>query len=683
MAAAQKSASSTAKAEAARWKAVEATTKKIEREFAKEAAAAEKAAARETKAAEKSGKDRVRAEEKAAKERSRILQQAEREQSRAMDRELRERRRAARAAQQQSRVGLPSALGSGIALAAAGVSGIVVAGAGAVARDRNELQEKANRLSINSRGAGEAFVSSNSLRSEFERTALAVPGVKASDVADAASRFVSRTGDLKSARGMARTFATTSMASGAGMGDVAEAAAALRTQFGIKDDGQMKEALAALTFQGKAGAFEFSDAAGQLGKLSAAGSRFGLSRDVSGIKTLGGLTQIARSSTGSGEQAANAVEATLRQLVARATDGDVNIKDNFGVDVFKDKGQTQTRDVKDILVETIAGAKGNLPKLQKVFGEEGIRAISPLIAEFNRAGEAAGRNASQSDKMAAGTTAVRKMLDDSINAQGSWAEVQKDAAQASQDATARVTAAWELVASRLGESFVPAIEATAAMLENIEGPVDMLGEGIAGTTGRLEKFGESLSVILKRMGIGVDEPGAPTERKREQLQGVTREIQTLEGKRKRSRSEEYRLTRLKEKREGLVEEVGANAPAVKISDGSSDIERVIGTSGQPLTDRPTYDWGPGEDKPEQSFLERYNNSVTAGAVTATAPGAIIGGAMNIEEIINGLGDLLKGTEPLKKGLGEAAAAATSAARELQKVGDASRPNIVGGARPGS
>jgi hypothetical protein len=221
----------------------------------------------------------------------------------------------------------------------------------------------------------------------------------------------------------------------------------------------MADAMAALTFQGKNGAFELKDAASQFGRLSAAASAFGLEKGAKGVKTLGGLTQIARSATGSPEQADTAVEAMFRQFVSKAGE----IKKLTGTDVFTDASKTKARDIQTLLIQTIAGAKGNQTKLQTIFGDEGARGIKPLIATFNEAQAAAkaGGVKDEAGQVAAGLAALKKALSDAIDAPGDYAELQRDAAQAQQDSSAKMTAAWEKITATAGNSLIPVFTALA------------------------------------------------------------------------------------------------------------------------------------------------------------------------------------------------------------------------------
>lgn len=341
-------------------------------------------------------------------------------------------------------------MGRDAALGAVGIGASALGVVGQAAREGVRLQDIAARLSINARGAGEKGADAGTLRREFENAAIANPGVKAEDVAAGAAGFVAKTGDLAAARRFSGTFATVSSASGASVEDISNAAADLFQKFDITSIEDMQKALASLTMQGKAGAFEIKDAAAQFAKMSAAASRFGLSKGSEGVKILGGLTQIARSATGSPEQAATAVEATFRQLIAKSG----TIK-GLGVDVFEKGSKSKTRDVRDILTETIAKAGGGQVKLQEIFGEEGIRGISPLISAFNTAKDATKGTAAE--KTAAGVDALRAALAKAIDAPGDWAEIVQDSAAAQKTAGAQLDAAWESIKAAVSQEAVPAI----------------------------------------------------------------------------------------------------------------------------------------------------------------------------------------------------------------------------------
>jgi hypothetical protein len=361
-------------------------------------------------------------------------------------------------------------IGGGAAVVA-GTLGV----AGAAARQSLALHEVSNRLSISARGAGEEAVDPRVLRKEFERTATNTPGIKAIDVANAVQQFVTKTGNLDVARKSQGVFATVASATGSNVEDISAAAADLFEKFDIKSVEGMANAMSALAFQGKSGAFELKDAAGQFAKLASAASRFGLGKGVESVKTLGGLTQIARAGTGSPEQAATAVEALFRQFVSPASVKKLHTLSGGGVNPFVDKNNTKTKDIRGLIVETITKAGGNQTKLQDIFDTEGIRAISPIITEFNNAKQAASvGGASAKDSDAAGAAAAKKYIDNKINAPGGYDELQRDAAQAQQDASAKMTAAWEKITAGIADNAVPAITKLVAAFESAPGTIDFL-----------------------------------------------------------------------------------------------------------------------------------------------------------------------------------------------------------------
>jgi hypothetical protein len=358
-------------------------------------------------------------------------------------------------------------LGKDVAMSAVGAGFGALGVIGGAAREGMRLQDSTNRLSISARGAGEKGADPTTLRKEFEAAAMGAPGIKAADISEGVQGFVAKTGDLATGRRMASTFATTASATGADVQDIANAAADISQKFDIKDIDGMREALAALTFQGKNGAFELKDAASQFSKMSAAAERFGLSKGVNGLKTLGGLTQIARSATGSPEQAATAVEATFRQLIAES--GKLKAQ---GVDVFQAGSSSKTRDVRDILVDSISKTGGSLPRLQKIFGEEGIRGISPLISTFNQA--KSGAIGTEAERTAVGVIALRDALAKAIDAPGDWSEVVKDAAQAQKSSSSVLDAAWEQLKTQVGDECVPALVKLVEKFSGMEGSLDPL-----------------------------------------------------------------------------------------------------------------------------------------------------------------------------------------------------------------
>ena len=414
--------------------------------------------------------------------------------------------------------------------------------AGSAARQSLALHEISNRLSISARGAGEEAVDPAKLRKEFEQTAAKTPGVSAMSIANAVQQFVTKTGRLDVARGSQDVFATVASATGSNVEDIAGAAADLFQKFDITKMEDMADAMAALAFQGKNGSFELKDAASQFARLSSAAARFGLDKGSGGVKTLGGLTQIAREATGSPEQAATAIEAMFRQFTSSEALKKLRKLDGGGVNPFVDKGQTKTKEIRELLVETISKAGGNLEKLQGIFGDEGIRAISPIITKFNQAKQTASvGGASAKDATEAGAQAARDYLAKMIDAPGDYAELQRDAAQAQQDASAKLSNAWEKIVAGLSDAAIPAITSFVETIENSPGTI----EALIGTMENLIYFfGALVSAtqdVLEYFGLVTKKVRSPEEKEADA--------------RKKAKIAQDNLDRFDKKRGGSVDKV--------------------------------------------------------------------------------------------------------------------------------
>ncbi len=452
---------STKMAEEARWQEVVRASQRIERQMEQEARTAERLAERKAKAEEKA-RDKFR--------KNPIGVISERAGSLAT-----------------------SIIGGGIGIASSMLSKGIDAAHAAV-RESHELQASTVRLSIAARGAGEGFQDPTALRKTFERTAVGTPGVTASDLAGGAQEFVGKTGDLNAAMRFTQTFATVASATGASVRDIAIASADIFTKFGIKEMdaakqvGELQQALTTLTMQGKAGAFELKDAAAQFARIGAAAARFGL-KGAEGIKILGGLAQIARTSVGTGPQAATAVEGMFRQLIAKA---------GKGTSPFVKGSRNVTKDVRDVIVETISKNKGDLPKLQKIFDTTGIRAVSPLVKKYNDVVlEESKAGKSDKDARAAGAKAMRDMMDEAMNAAGDWAEIQKDAAFQQSTMGSQLTAAWEKVKMVAGDELAPAISEITTRIMRDGKALDLFVAAIGIAADAVKAF----ALFLKEKGI--------------------------------------------------------------------------------------------------------------------------------------------------------------------------------------
>jgi hypothetical protein len=576
-----------------------------------------------------------------------------------------EKRSDVRKAQAGNLVRSGAAAAAGLGLASLGV-------VGQAAREAVQLRDTANRISIGARGAGQAGVDPAVLAREFQRAAINSPGVKATDVAAGTASFVAKTGDLDAARRFAPTFATVASATGSSVEDIAGAASDIFQKFDITGVEEMQTALAALTFQGKSGAFELKDAASQFAKMSSAASRFGLSKGANGLKTLGGLSQIAQSATGSPEKTATSVSAMFRQLVMKSA----KLKSQ-GVQVFeKGSHDTKTRDIQDILVETISKNKGSLPKLQDIFGDEGISAVTPLISKYNEAAGAVkgkdGGKATEAEKTAAGILALREALAKAIDAPGDWAEVVKDGAQAQASSGAQLDAAWEQLKTTVSDKVIP------GLLPLIPSITRLANDGIGPMIGVFKSLvgaGEDVLSVLKWIGLVHPKVLTPTE----QLDKAKSDLATFREKydsRNHLATPEETKEKLRLEKAVADATVGAKAPttheefvaaysAAGREGGNDKIKKTLASAiASSVEKNPTGTAHPlGETDAQTDVRERYQKQLTGA---------------------NGSGGSGAGAAPAVDASGVTAfnAAAAAAAANLDKIAKAGAPSVISGAQLG-
>lgn len=361
--------------------------------------------------------------------------------------------------------------------------------------DANRVLEKATRVSIGARGAGEQGVDPKMLAAEWFAITQDVKGVTADALGDAAAKYVGMTGDLKTARSSMRDFAIAAQASGANVEDVAGTAAAISQQFGITDPAQIREVLGSLIGQGKSGAFELKDAASLFPGLAAAGASFGLGKGVAGVKTLGGIVQIARTGTGSGEMAATNVNAMLTALKTNADKLQL-----AGTKVYEGTGANKkTRDLPTIIAEMIAKTGGtDLAKknagLTEILTATGFKAIAPLVTQY----QDMFKQSSGKTDAARQADAQERLLESirgSIDAAGSWADTVQDAATAGSTSSARMTAAWERLTGGVASRVLPKLLAMAEKLTSADGAIELFVSGLGLAVSAVEQLKDFVDAV--------------------------------------------------------------------------------------------------------------------------------------------------------------------------------------------
>ena len=249
-----------------------------------------------------------------------------------------------------------------------GTAGLFMLGKSVVAFD-----DKLNRLGIQGSMTKKKLFA---LREEMFYVGLE-SGKSRTEIVAGLDAIVQRTGNIDWAVASYKDLAIVSQATGAAMADLGAMGSQLDEKFKIKPTGLM-DALDILTGQGKAGSFTLENMATQGERLLTAANRL----DMSGLKDLtrlGAFVQMARSGTGSAEQAVTAVERTISNIITK----EKQVSKIFNIrDANKNFKSLDT-----ILKGIISATKGDEAILGKLFGEEGVRAVSPLAKAFRDTGE--------------------------------------------------------------------------------------------------------------------------------------------------------------------------------------------------------------------------------------------------------------------------------------------------------
>lgn len=335
----------------------------------------------------------------------------------------------------------------GVGKAILGATGLA---GGAIAASRIgpgiDLQHQQRQIIRNARGAGEdSAYSEEDVRKKVLGISTAT-GASESSITAGLGAYVSRTGDLKGGMESLQTFTTIAQAADASVEDIAKSAAALSDSLDIKGTDAMADALASIYFQGKKGAFELKDMASHMAMLAAIGASVGV-KGPEGVKTIGGLAQLAMKGAGDPAEAATALQQSMTQLIEKS--GDLESGKALGgrkVHVFADKGKTKFNDIRGVYADVISQARGNVEEISKVFAVRGNRAAVKMVDAYHGAYSSAGGG--DTAKNAAGREAIMALIADASDAAGTFKDVQVDAADAMKDGSAQL----EIMNTKLTES---------------------------------------------------------------------------------------------------------------------------------------------------------------------------------------------------------------------------------------
>lgn len=210
-------------------------------------------------------------------------------------------------------------------------------------------------------------------RESLHKTAVET-GVAANEILNGVSKIGEITGDFDFAEKMSVSLAKASKASKTSIEDLAAVASSMKGSMGYSAD-QVLNAFNALIIQGEKGSFTLQSFAAEGKALLASASTFGI-KSTDQFAKFGSFLQIVNEKIKSSAETTTSVSALFSELIDKAAD----IKKKFGVSVFDKNNELREFDV--IIKEIMAKTGGSLKKLSPVFGASSMKAINPLIGEF-------------------------------------------------------------------------------------------------------------------------------------------------------------------------------------------------------------------------------------------------------------------------------------------------------------
>lgn len=264
--------------------------------------------------------------------------------------------------------------------AAAGAGGDLVSrGVDAVldsANDVRDFERKLVRLQI---AAGKTPAAMAPVRNSIRQTSRDV-GIDSKLIQGGANAYLALTGDVEGATGAVNAFGRIAQATDAPVSDVATATAALKEAMKLDVAKDTEAAFSALLTQGKAGAVEVKDFAGELAELAPQFAQFKDAQGLAGIREMGAAFQVIRKGAGSASGAATQFSAVMSQLVDPANVAQLKA---LKINVFDAKGNL--RGFSTIIGEISKNKLLNDPRIvAKIFGrEEARRALRTLRANVD------------------------------------------------------------------------------------------------------------------------------------------------------------------------------------------------------------------------------------------------------------------------------------------------------------
>jgi len=342
-------------------------------------------------------KTEERARTAAARSSARAAESLDRQRSRALIAQHRDHERsrlqAERAADRAAtrRGGTPAKMARGFARGVHGVvggaarivgTGAAIAGGFAAAeaiREDSAIRRSASQLA-NQAGTPE-------LKGKLAQESRGVRGFTGEEVLGGMSEFVTKTGDLDTARAIIGDLGQLSLATGANLGDLGATAGqafnVLKDQIAdpVERVKQLNALMGVLAQQGAMGAVEIRDLAQDFGKLGAATRGFeGTAPDL--LRTMGAFAQVAVA-RGGAESSADASTAA-----SRLVNDMVMHKKKFsglGINIKSEKDPTKLRNPMEIMADVLEKTGGDVEKTSGLFGLESGKIFKGFAATYSEA----------------------------------------------------------------------------------------------------------------------------------------------------------------------------------------------------------------------------------------------------------------------------------------------------------
>lgn len=348
--------------------------------------AEERARVQSAKSEERARVGAARAAASAEKQRLAAMRKGFTEISRGAQAQDRQARREALSSRRSFARGTMGALGGAAGtVAGIGKAGLALAGVGGTALAGvaigTEMSERAKASQLANQAGNPA------LKGQLLNESRNVRGFTGAEALGGMEAFVTKTGDLETARKIIGDLGTLSLATGANLDDLGETAGqafnVIRDQ--VKDPKQqlveLNGIMTALAQQGNMGAVEIKDLARDFGKLGAATRGFeGGAPEL--LRTMGAFAQLAVA-RGGAEGSADASTASAR-LVGDIVTNKKKFK-AMGVGIKSTTDPTKLRDPMAIMQDVLAKTGGDVEKTSGLFGIESAKIFKGLSAVYSEA----------------------------------------------------------------------------------------------------------------------------------------------------------------------------------------------------------------------------------------------------------------------------------------------------------